>query len=242
MTDSFDIMSLLKLALLSKPEGPCLDIGCGIGLTLGVLGKRTSAVGIDLSRSEITFARKRCAGLPVDFVVADAQNLPFKAETLCGAVCLHLLEHVPNPKKVVDDINRVLKPSSFLLVEIPNGFSLNEQVTSLIYKLRRRDIRRVHKHRFTEKSFSHLFSHSWSTKGKYRRGFIGVVPLTVISWLLFSLSSPQHDKVSAEFFSQSTNGLTGTSLLRKIMQSFDCFLSSKFPSKAVCFTYLYEKP
>lgn len=223
--------------------GPYIDIGCGVGLALQVLGQNNAhAIGLDLSRSEILNARKRCANLSVDFVVADAQNLPFKDETLRGAVCLHLLEHVPNPKRVVDEIHRVLKTTSFLLAEVPNGFSLNEYVSAFIYKLRRKDIRNVHRHRFTEITFETLFYCSWEMKQKYRHGFFGAVLTNVMGWAFFSLSSHRRSKVGAEFFLRGTSSLTKAPLLPKVAQVIDSSLSSKFPSKAVCFTYLYEKP
>ncbi|MAG61195.1 hypothetical protein CL619_05380 [archaeon] len=52
-------------------------------------------------------------------VVCDASNLPLKDETCEGVLSIALLEHVPNPKKFVSQMHRVLKSNGRVLVFVP---------------------------------------------------------------------------------------------------------------------------
>lgn len=52
-------------------------------------------------------------------MIADISNLPFKSETIDAVICEHVLEHVPDPTAVIDEIKRILKPSGLVYVVIP---------------------------------------------------------------------------------------------------------------------------
>lgn len=52
-------------------------------------------------------------------VVADATALPFPEDTADAMLCVAMLEHVPNPQKVVDEMLRVLKPGGQAYVFVP---------------------------------------------------------------------------------------------------------------------------
>lgn len=52
-------------------------------------------------------------------VVADATKLPFKDGSFDAVLCEFLLEHVPEPQKVVDEILRTLKVGGKAYVSIP---------------------------------------------------------------------------------------------------------------------------
>ncbi len=52
-------------------------------------------------------------------VVGDAMAMPFATDSIDGAICECLLEHVPNPQKVVDEMLRVLKPGGSMYIAVP---------------------------------------------------------------------------------------------------------------------------
>ena len=52
-------------------------------------------------------------------IVCDIENLPFKDNSLDVIVNLAVLEHVPNPKKVIEEIYRVLKPNGVIYTAFP---------------------------------------------------------------------------------------------------------------------------
>lgn len=52
-------------------------------------------------------------------LVCDISDLPLKDESVDQILNIAVLEHVPNPQKVIAEIHRVLKPGGKLLCEIP---------------------------------------------------------------------------------------------------------------------------
>lgn len=52
-------------------------------------------------------------------VVADAQFLPFKAASFDLVFAVALLEHVPSPEAVLDQIERALRPGGILYADVP---------------------------------------------------------------------------------------------------------------------------
>lgn len=52
-------------------------------------------------------------------IIADATRLPISSNALDGVLCEFLLEHVPEPQKVVNEIIRVLKPGGKAYIAIP---------------------------------------------------------------------------------------------------------------------------
>jgi ubiquinone/menaquinone biosynthesis C-methylase UbiE len=95
-----------------------LEIGCGTGLLLSrIAGKAEIKVGCDLSGALLRQNKAR----NLDLVQADAENLPFKDMNFEAVYSVNLLEHVPNPRMVVQEALRVLKPGGRLVLITPNG-------------------------------------------------------------------------------------------------------------------------
>ena len=63
-------------------------------------------------------------------VVGDAHSLPFKSNVFDSIICQAVLEHVKNPKKVVDEMLRVLKPGGhvFLKYLLCKGSMLTQMI------------------------------------------------------------------------------------------------------------------
>jgi SAM-dependent methyltransferase len=55
----------------------------------------------------------------VSFLIADAQDLPFTEHTFQCVLCLNLIDRVPHPKRVIEEITRVLSPTGLLLISDP---------------------------------------------------------------------------------------------------------------------------
>src|SRR6266550_960702 len=97
------------------PAGDVLDVGCGTGeITARLAAKFPSAsfVGVDLEEPHLMRARARCAesGSRVRFQVGDALALPFDDASFNFVVCRHLIQAVPDPSRVLQEIRRVLRP------------------------------------------------------------------------------------------------------------------------------------
>lgn len=52
-------------------------------------------------------------------IVCDIENLPFKDASIDVIFNIAVLEHVPNPQKVIDEIYRVLKPGGIIYTAFP---------------------------------------------------------------------------------------------------------------------------
>lgn len=56
---------------------------------------------------------------PLADVKADICNLPFKANSFDVIFCNHVLEHIPNDKKAMEELFRILKPEGWGIFQIP---------------------------------------------------------------------------------------------------------------------------
>ena len=96
-----------------------LDVACGTGDDSRELAKQVGrVVAIDLSQAMIAEARQRSVGvnLPVEFQVADAQQLPYADNTFDGCRCDRSFMHIPDPKRALLEMRRVTKPGGRVVV------------------------------------------------------------------------------------------------------------------------------
>jgi SAM-dependent methyltransferase len=94
---------------------PLLDLGTGVGSNLAMLGEIGPVIGVDISLSALQQSKTRA---PV--AAADGARLPFRSGSFGGAVCTEVLEHVDDPKVVLAELGRVLRPGAIAIVTTPN--------------------------------------------------------------------------------------------------------------------------
>jgi len=91
-----------------------LDVGCGGGILSEALAKAGAQVtGLDLSEASLKVARQHAQGqgLKIDYRYESVQDLADKeAGTFDAITCIEMLEHVPEPAKVVAACAKALKP------------------------------------------------------------------------------------------------------------------------------------
>ena len=56
---------------------------------------------------------------PLADVKADICDLPFKDESFDFILCNHVLEHIPNDKKAMEELYRILRPGGTAILQIP---------------------------------------------------------------------------------------------------------------------------
>jgi len=105
-----------------------LEVGCGKGgFSIRMAEKCKNVVGLDLSASSIreakNLARRSRYHQNVDFVIGDAQFLPFKDGSGFITVCAETLEHVPHFAKAFQELVRVTEKLGYLFVTVPNYIS-----------------------------------------------------------------------------------------------------------------------
>lgn len=98
-----------------------LDIACGTGYGIGLLGKTArSVIGIDVDTDAALAARRECG--PDDSVLlADAMNLPFTDGTLDIITSFETLEHLHRRAEFLAELRRVLKKDGMLILSTPNA-------------------------------------------------------------------------------------------------------------------------
>lgn len=107
-------------ALDMKEDGWLLDIGCGTGWAVMEAARHLpdgKACGIDLSQGMVSRATKLADGLGnVEFQVADAESIPYPAESFDAAICTNSFHHYSEPVRALREIRRVLKPRGRLVL------------------------------------------------------------------------------------------------------------------------------
>ena len=92
--------------------GTVLDLGCGTGHAQSHLEPRRS-VGVDLDHESLMSQGR-------DRVRADMRRLPFETAAFSSVACMHAIEHVPDPEKVVAEVARVVQPGGTAVFVTPN--------------------------------------------------------------------------------------------------------------------------
>lgn len=104
----------------SRAHGNVLEIAVGTGRNLPSYPADATLTGIELSPAMLDLARARAQqlGLAADLCLGDAQALPFPAATFDAVVCTLSLCSIPDDRKAVQEVRRVLRSGGiFLLVE-----------------------------------------------------------------------------------------------------------------------------
>ena len=109
-------------ALCAAEGGRVLDVGCGTGGAARALAAAfpnvEQVVGLDLSETMIAEARARTEGSDsrVEFILGDAHALPFPAESFDATYSLRVFEIIGDPRRVLSEMARVLRPGGRLYV------------------------------------------------------------------------------------------------------------------------------
>jgi trans-aconitate methyltransferase len=111
------------------PVETILDVGTADGLMLARLGQAfpgACRVGVDLSAELLASCRDPGQTL----VLADAQELPARPACWDLAVATAIIEHVPDPPRVLAGIAASLRPGGLLVLTAPDPFW--EHVATLV--------------------------------------------------------------------------------------------------------------
>lgn len=111
---------------------PCiLDLGCGPGVSTIILARGSQArlIGLDLAPRMLSEAERYTKAAPlndrIDYVRADAMQLPFSAGSLDAVTGHSFLYMVPNRRHVVSEAFRVLRRGGVMASMEPFGGKVN---------------------------------------------------------------------------------------------------------------------
>jgi SAM-dependent methyltransferase len=126
----FEVSSICRL-LVPLDGGIILDVGMGPGRVFRrLVDQGTHLVGVDADRNMIrhvarSFRVSSKNEKIVDFVVADAESLPFRPNTFAAIICIRLLKYLTNSKKGIEEMCSALGPGGRLVLEFPNYLGPN---------------------------------------------------------------------------------------------------------------------
>jgi SAM-dependent methyltransferase len=121
----YDELAARAAVDLDRSFGPLagqeiLDIGCGPGYYTRALRARGAQIlPMDYSEEEL-----RLYGEPPEgWIVGDAMHLPLADASLDGVFASNMLEHTPEPQRVITEMERVLRPGGWAYLSWTNWFS-----------------------------------------------------------------------------------------------------------------------
>jgi SAM-dependent methyltransferase len=115
------------LRLLNKNNPRVLDVGCGRGLLLRAFQHSGCDVtGTEFSDDACRFAREI---LKIPVRVGLLHDLNFPDSSFDVVIMWHVLEHVSDPRPVLAEVSRILRPGGVFLAGVPNFGSPEAQLT-----------------------------------------------------------------------------------------------------------------
>jgi ubiquinone/menaquinone biosynthesis C-methylase UbiE len=112
----------LKRCLIDLDGKVVLDAGCGSGYSTELIVKEfnpSHIVAFDYMPEQINLARKR--NLKVDFSVGNLTKIDSPDNTFDAVFVFGVLHHIPEWRKALSELSRVLKPDGVLLVDEPRA-------------------------------------------------------------------------------------------------------------------------
>lgn len=94
-------------------KGKLLDIGCGSKPYKRIFSTVDCYIGVDLSENS-----------KAD-VIGNAMKLPFASETFDTVLTTQVLEHVPEPSRMIEEMYRVMRPDGYLILTAPQTGQLH---------------------------------------------------------------------------------------------------------------------
>jgi ubiquinone/menaquinone biosynthesis C-methylase UbiE len=101
-----------------QATGDVLEVAIGTGLNLEHYPAGVRLTGVDVSTEMLARARTRVAesGRAVRLEIGDAERLAFADASFDAVVCTFSLCGIPNPRRAVAEMARVLRPGGLLLL------------------------------------------------------------------------------------------------------------------------------
>ena len=105
---------LLYPKICNHIDGKVLDVGCGIG---DFLNYRPNTTGVDVNPHTVKYCQKQ----GFNATVMDIDELPFDSLSFDGILMDNVLEHIEDPKNILQEIRRVLLDGGTFVVGVPGS-------------------------------------------------------------------------------------------------------------------------
>jgi SAM-dependent methyltransferase len=124
---------------LFAPDARVLEVGCGAGTYVRLLGKRGhEVVGLDYSLPTLGRAVEADPSRRGRYVAGEAYRLPFEPATFEAVMCIGVFQSLGEPGQALAEMARVLRPGGVLLVETLNPWNPLALARRVVARVRRR--------------------------------------------------------------------------------------------------------
>ncbi len=111
----------------TKKSGSLLDIGSGIGQFLSLARNfYTDVYGTEVSSTAIQIAKEK---YQLDLFAGTLENPVLQGKVFDNITLFHVLEHVPDPRSVLDNCRRLLRAEGILVIAVPNEVASLRAIT-----------------------------------------------------------------------------------------------------------------
>jgi ubiquinone/menaquinone biosynthesis C-methylase UbiE len=117
---------LLKKNSIDLTNKVILDAGCGPGYSSELIIKEfkpKELFAFDIMQEEVELAKQR--RLPMNIFVGNATDIKLPSESFDAVFIFCVLHHIPEWRRAIKEINRVLKPGGVFSVEEPDKVTLD---------------------------------------------------------------------------------------------------------------------
>jgi ubiquinone/menaquinone biosynthesis C-methylase UbiE len=126
------LSSALSLLAKNKPNltGNYLDIGSGTGELIRHVKNKFN---VDSYAVDYTDSLMELTDQAVDIVDLNNCNLPYEDNFFDGITFTEVIEHLEDHRKILKEVNRILKPGGVLVVSTPNILNMKSRVRFLTF-------------------------------------------------------------------------------------------------------------
>lgn len=147
-----------------------LDVACGSGYGSSFL-KRSGAslvVGVDISETAVSYAKKDSTEPSLAFVRADAESLPFANRQFDVVVTFETIEHLASPDRFLRECARVLRMGGTIVCSTP--FRLASRPSWVVKPRNRHHVRE-----YTFSELETLLGESFEAIDRYGQHDLGIL-------------------------------------------------------------------
>ena len=112
-----------------------LDCGCGTGIFASAMEDIFQVIGMDDHEEALSYARKNL--VRGNCIQGSATQIPMDDATVDVITLLDVLEHIPDDRKTLAEIYRVLKPKGLLILTVPASPALWSEWDEVLHHCRR---------------------------------------------------------------------------------------------------------
>ncbi len=133
---------------INCPEGKILDVGCGTGRGLVLIGKdsRYQTAGIDPASNMIKLSQKnaKAENVAADFRIAEVESLPFSDNEFDAVISNGAFHEWQDAEKGLNEIYRVLKPGGIAFInDIRSDADIGEIYNELGHRITFKPMRKA---------------------------------------------------------------------------------------------------